>query len=371
MVIVNVGHVENNDDLEKALAATIRRAFPHLARFPIEDTNTLVVASERPLDVGQISPAPAPGSRPRAASRRAARDRRAPSGARGRRRLHGRQGAGRVADRPLDRRVRRGRRPRGLTVFLQACAQRHARPPGDHDALPLTPGGARATTPARPPRRARAPCTSTRAAPDWAREPRARAPSAPPWRRCARPSPGLELSLTDRPLDHRRRRRAAARQPAARGWERAARLRLAERRRGGLARSSGALLAERGVWIEIGLWTAPAIPSAWPPAGSRRGAAGARSSSRPTPRSGDRGRRPRARSTAGSRTRARGSCRSRTTAPTTRPGRCSTPRGGRGPRDPDRPRGHPTPCPTPAATELQRRARRRRRASATGSVRSG
>jgi spermidine synthase len=44
-VVVNVGHLEGQDRLEKALTATMRTAFPSLARDPVEDTNTLLVAS--------------------------------------------------------------------------------------------------------------------------------------------------------------------------------------------------------------------------------------------------------------------------------------------------------------------------------------
>jgi spermidine synthase len=45
-VIVNVGHPEGHDDLEKVLTATLRTAFAHVVRDPIEETNTLVVASD-------------------------------------------------------------------------------------------------------------------------------------------------------------------------------------------------------------------------------------------------------------------------------------------------------------------------------------
>jgi spermidine synthase len=48
-VIINVGHPEGEDGLEQALSATLAEAFPHVARHPIEDTNTLLVASRVPL----------------------------------------------------------------------------------------------------------------------------------------------------------------------------------------------------------------------------------------------------------------------------------------------------------------------------------
>jgi spermidine synthase len=49
VLIVNAGHPEGQDDLEKVLTATIGEVFPHVRRDPIEDTNTLIVASEAPL----------------------------------------------------------------------------------------------------------------------------------------------------------------------------------------------------------------------------------------------------------------------------------------------------------------------------------
>ncbi|MCA1682762.1 MAG: fused MFS/spermidine synthase, partial [Actinobacteria bacterium] len=49
VVIVNVGHPEDRDELEKVLTATMKAVFPHLLRDPIEETNTLLVGSERPL----------------------------------------------------------------------------------------------------------------------------------------------------------------------------------------------------------------------------------------------------------------------------------------------------------------------------------
>ena len=108
VLIVNAGHPEDQDDLEKVLTATMGEVFPHLLRDPIEDTNTLIVASESPLSAERLRDA-----LPRAAGR-PARDRprggRSPRpAARGRRRLHRRQGARRVAHRQVDRRLRGGR----------------------------------------------------------------------------------------------------------------------------------------------------------------------------------------------------------------------------------------------------------------------
>src|SRR5215211_3325822 len=54
VVIVNVGHPEGQDDLEKVLTATIEDVFPHVMRDPIETTNTLLVASRAPLSAGNL-----------------------------------------------------------------------------------------------------------------------------------------------------------------------------------------------------------------------------------------------------------------------------------------------------------------------------
>ena len=54
-MIVNVGHPEGNDDLETTLGRTMAEAFPNVMRFPIEDTNTLLVASRAPLDSARLA----------------------------------------------------------------------------------------------------------------------------------------------------------------------------------------------------------------------------------------------------------------------------------------------------------------------------
>jgi spermidine synthase len=46
VVIVNVGHPEGSDELEKVLSATVGEVFPHVRRDPLEEVNTLLVASE-------------------------------------------------------------------------------------------------------------------------------------------------------------------------------------------------------------------------------------------------------------------------------------------------------------------------------------
>jgi predicted membrane-bound spermidine synthase len=54
VLIVNVGHPEGQDGLEKVLSATISEVFPELMRDPIEDTNTLLVASRAPLSASRL-----------------------------------------------------------------------------------------------------------------------------------------------------------------------------------------------------------------------------------------------------------------------------------------------------------------------------
>ena len=44
-LVLNVGHPEGSDDLEQVLTATLGEVFPDIARYPIEPTNTLLIAS--------------------------------------------------------------------------------------------------------------------------------------------------------------------------------------------------------------------------------------------------------------------------------------------------------------------------------------
>jgi spermidine synthase len=46
LVIVNVGHPEGGQELERVLGRTMAAAFPRVQRYPIEETNTLLVAGE-------------------------------------------------------------------------------------------------------------------------------------------------------------------------------------------------------------------------------------------------------------------------------------------------------------------------------------
>lgn len=55
-VVVNVGHPENHDELERALAATMREEFTTVQRDPTQPTNTILVATD---GTGEPSLAPA------------------------------------------------------------------------------------------------------------------------------------------------------------------------------------------------------------------------------------------------------------------------------------------------------------------------
>jgi spermidine synthase len=54
IVIVNVGHPEGSDELERVLGRTMATAFPHVLRDPIEPTNTLLLAAEVPLSAARL-----------------------------------------------------------------------------------------------------------------------------------------------------------------------------------------------------------------------------------------------------------------------------------------------------------------------------
>jgi len=54
VVIVNVGHPEGSDKLEKVLTRTISTVFGHVMRDPIEEVNTLLVASEQPVSSDKL-----------------------------------------------------------------------------------------------------------------------------------------------------------------------------------------------------------------------------------------------------------------------------------------------------------------------------
>jgi predicted membrane-bound spermidine synthase len=53
-VIVNVGHPEGDDALERALTSTMRTDFPRLARYAMTPTNTLVIGSRADISAGRL-----------------------------------------------------------------------------------------------------------------------------------------------------------------------------------------------------------------------------------------------------------------------------------------------------------------------------
>ena len=55
VVIVNAGHPEGQDDLERVLTATMQTVFPNVLRDPIEPTNTLLVGGESPLSADHLA----------------------------------------------------------------------------------------------------------------------------------------------------------------------------------------------------------------------------------------------------------------------------------------------------------------------------
>jgi spermidine synthase len=59
-VVVNVGHPEGNDDLERVLGRTMAAVFPFVRRVPVEETNTLLMASRRPITARQMRLGSAP-----------------------------------------------------------------------------------------------------------------------------------------------------------------------------------------------------------------------------------------------------------------------------------------------------------------------
>jgi len=54
LTIVNVGHPEGSEELERVLGATMAAAFPRVLRYPVEDTNTLLVAGDGPLSAARL-----------------------------------------------------------------------------------------------------------------------------------------------------------------------------------------------------------------------------------------------------------------------------------------------------------------------------
>jgi spermidine synthase len=54
IVILNVGHPEGGQELERVLGRTMAAAFPRVMRYPIESTNTLLVAGDGAFSAGRL-----------------------------------------------------------------------------------------------------------------------------------------------------------------------------------------------------------------------------------------------------------------------------------------------------------------------------
>ncbi len=54
LVIVNVGHPEDSDELERVLGRTMATSFPRVLRYPIEPTNTLLVGGDGGLSAARL-----------------------------------------------------------------------------------------------------------------------------------------------------------------------------------------------------------------------------------------------------------------------------------------------------------------------------
>jgi spermidine synthase len=57
VVAINIGHPDGSDRLEKVLTATVRTAFAHVLRDPVERVNTVLLASDGPLSGARLSDA--------------------------------------------------------------------------------------------------------------------------------------------------------------------------------------------------------------------------------------------------------------------------------------------------------------------------
>ena len=105
VVLVNVGHPERSGRLEKVLTATMGTAFGTVLRDPVTATNVVLAGANAGASTAR-SPPRRPRCRRRCGPVAAAAVARSGPGVRRRRRLHRRQGAGRVAHRRVDRRGR-------------------------------------------------------------------------------------------------------------------------------------------------------------------------------------------------------------------------------------------------------------------------
>ena len=58
VLMVNVGHPDGSDGLEKVLTATVRTSFRHVLRDPSERVNTILLASNAPISDARLAAAP-------------------------------------------------------------------------------------------------------------------------------------------------------------------------------------------------------------------------------------------------------------------------------------------------------------------------
>jgi spermidine synthase len=58
VVVINVGHPDTSDALEKVLTATLRTSFASVLRDPVKDVNTLLIAGRAPLDPARLRAVP-------------------------------------------------------------------------------------------------------------------------------------------------------------------------------------------------------------------------------------------------------------------------------------------------------------------------
>jgi spermidine synthase len=72
-VIVNIGHPNDSPSLEQAMSATMGAVFKHVARDPIRSLNSLVIASDVPLQASAVAGAPVPADLKELAQASAAR----------------------------------------------------------------------------------------------------------------------------------------------------------------------------------------------------------------------------------------------------------------------------------------------------------
>lgn len=54
VIVINIGHPEGQDDLERVLTATIAEALPNVVRYAHDETNSLVVAGEGPVSAARL-----------------------------------------------------------------------------------------------------------------------------------------------------------------------------------------------------------------------------------------------------------------------------------------------------------------------------